>query len=393
MLRKLVFFRYNHVKEIYSKKYANTAFIQKINAKSCKSNCLKLLYMAMAFPVISQIMSAFQLLLLLILSQGSVPQHLSFIMDGNRRYAKGIDHPAKTGHEVGSVTLVEMIYYCRMLGVQSLSVYAFSIENFNRSQREVSLLMDLLVAKLTEFNERSKSPLLQDKFFQNCQIKVVGDKSYFDADLRARLETCENGSDSFDADSIHKKPHFIIYICCPYTSKNDIYHAMVKNIKAQPEMDANLEQITKESVTNAMFLGNSSNKCDLLIRTSGQTRFSDYMTWQVHENGSVVFTNTLWPNFGFFELFAIILKWSYYKNYEVWNAKKPTGTFHMPLHLQKNVHQSHPFTHACLQKVFSLNDMMNLPQLKKSSIWQKRETSIEDLPEPPISLSVIDRNH
>ncbi|KAL6947220.1 hypothetical protein ACO0QE_002099 [Hanseniaspora vineae] len=291
-LSKLVFFKYNHIKETYSKKYANTAFSKKINVISCKTNCLKLIYLFMTLPVISRIVSAFQLLLLLILSQGSVPQHLSFIMDGNRRYAKEIDHPVKTGHEVGSVTLVEMIYYCRMLEVQSLSVYAFSIENFNRSQKEVSLLMDLLVTKLTEFNERSRSPLLQDRFFENCKIKVVGDKSYFDDDLRARLEKCENGGYDCDVDVKQKKAQFTIYICCPYTSKNDIYHAMVKNIEAQPETDAHLEQITEKSVTDAMFLEESSNRCDLLIRTSGHTRLSDYMTWQIHENGSVVFTNT-----------------------------------------------------------------------------------------------------
>lgn len=106
-----------------------------------------------------------QNILIKALRVGPVPEHVSFIMDGNRRYAKSRRLPVKKGHEAGGLTLLTLLYICKRLGVKCVSAYAFSIENFNRPKEEVDTLMNLFTVKLDEFAKRAKDykdPLYRD---------------------------------------------------------------------------------------------------------------------------------------------------------------------------------------------------------------------------------------
>ncbi|CCD26406.1 ditrans,polycis-polyprenyl diphosphate synthase NDAI_0H02320 [Naumovozyma dairenensis CBS 421] len=285
-----------------------------------------------------------QSFLINILSMAPVPEHVSFIMDGNRRYAKSRNLPLKKGHEAGGITLLTLVYICKKIGVKCVSAYAFSIENFNRSKEEVDTLMNLFAIKLDEFARRAndyKDPLYGSK------LKIVGDKDMLSEELREKIKKVEeitkNGDD------------FTFFVCFPYTSRNEIFHTMKNSVESYVK-DAN--PITLSSFSRNMFFDKYSNRCDLLIRTSGHNRFSDYMLWQSHENATIEFHDKLWPNFGFFLMYLIILRWSFFSTIQRFNQNGgPLGKG-----LLRRFHVFH---------------------LRKDSF-----INVDSFPEPPISVSI-----
>ncbi|SCU92374.1 LAFA_0F09934g1_1 [Lachancea sp. 'fantastica'] len=287
--------------------------------------------------------------LLHILQVGPVPQHVSFIMDGNRRYAKALNLPTKSGHEAGAWTLLSLLATCKNLGVKTVSAYAFSIENFNRPREEVELLTSMLAEKLDEVARRA---LDHESELFGVRLRVVGERSLISKALNDKITQVERMTEAGDS--------MILYVCFPYTSRNEIYHAVYDATERCKYHGQLIEEIDVQNFTNGMFLGKYSNKCDLLIRTSGHTRLSDYMLWQVHENGVIEFTNTLWPDFGFIEFFVMLVKWSFLtclQRRQLANTSLRSQAFHL------------------------LKD--NLFPLKPKHV------SYEDLPEPPQAVSVI----
>ncbi|QLG72605.1 hypothetical protein HG535_0D03130 [Zygotorulaspora mrakii] len=248
-----------------------------------------------------------------VLSTGPVPEHVSFIMDGNRRYAKKSGLVVKKGHEAGGLTLLSLCYACKKIGVSCVSAYAFSIENFNRSPQEVDILMTLFGSKLDEFAKRAVN--FQDPLY-GSRLRIVGDISLVSKDLKTKIENAEEVTkDGKD---------FTLYICFPYTSRNDIFHAMCDLIAKCQNQTLESKNLTIPLLTEDMYLDNFSNKCDLLIRTSGHMRLSDYMLWQVHENADIVFTSTLWPDFDFTKLYVMILKWSFFTTLQRYSERGVT---------------------------------------------------------------------
>ncbi|CEP60949.1 ditrans,polycis-polyprenyl diphosphate synthase LALA0_S02e03334g [Lachancea lanzarotensis] len=290
-----------------------------------------------------------QNMLLRILQVGPVPRHVSFIMDGNRRYAKSLNLPTKSGHEAGAWTLLSLLASCKNLGVKTVSAYAFSIENFNRPREEVELLTSMLAEKLDEVARRA---LDRESELFGVRVRVVGERSLISKALNDKITHVERMTEASDS--------MVLYVCFPYTSRNEIYHAVYDAAERCKYHGQPVEDIDVENFTNSMFLGNYSNKCDILIRTSGHTRLSDYMLWQVHENGVVEFTNTLWPDFGFIEFFIMLVKWSFL------TCLQRRQLANTPLRSQ----------------VFNL--------LKKNLLpFKHKKVSYEDLPEPPQAVSII----
>lgn len=253
------------------------------------------------FHIFVKAQKQLQNLLINIIASGPVPQHVSFIMDGNRRFAKRMELPLKRGHEAGGATLLSLCYVLKRMGVRCVSAYAFSIENFNRPPEEVDVLTSMFSVKLDEFARRAKN--YRDPLYQS-RLKIVGDHSLISEEMREKIKTVENVTDDGDA--------FTLYICFPYTSRNDICHATQTSVEQVLQQNSNSRALTANEYTKRMYLGDYSNKCDLLIRTSGHLRLSDYMLWQVHESGDIKFSPTLWPDFNFFELYLMILHWSFF---------------------------------------------------------------------------------
>ncbi|AET38194.1 ditrans,polycis-polyprenyl diphosphate synthase Ecym_2468 [Eremothecium cymbalariae DBVPG len=251
--------------------------------------------------IIRVVVNFIQNFLIKILQMGPLPQHVSFIMDGNRRYAKSLNLPLKRGHEAGSLTLFRTLHICKKVGIDVVSAYAFSIENFNRPKEEIDTLTDMLSRRLQDLANRANN--LKDRLY-GAKLLVVGDRALLADELNDKISYVE-------AMTKHNTA-FNIYICLPYTTRNDIYHSMHDLVRLCQNGVLSTEEITVEQLTNAMYLGSSSNKADILVRTSGHTRLSDYMLWQTHENSVIEFSKCMWPDFTFRSFYLILLKWSFF---------------------------------------------------------------------------------
>lgn len=261
----------------------------------------KIILWLKTFQLFVKLQQQLQNLLINIVAAGPVPEHVSFIMDGNRRFAKKMTMPLKRGHEAGGVTLLSLCYILKKMGIRCVSAYAFSIENFNRPPDEVNALTDMFAVKLDEFASRAKD--YRDPLYQS-RLKIVGDHSLISPEMKEKIKKVEKMTNDGN--------EFTLFICFPYTSRNDIWHATRLSVEESLERNLEPRSLTIEEFSNKMYLHEYSNKCDLLIRTSGHLRLSDYMLWQIHENGGIRFSPTLWPDFDFFQLYFMILNWSFF---------------------------------------------------------------------------------
>ncbi|AGO10434.1 AaceriABL022Wp [[Ashbya] aceris (nom. inval.)] len=268
--------------------------------KQTYRNRPKLSHILFQFGLLRMVVSFVQNLLLKILQMGPLPQHVSFIMDGNRRYAKSMNLPLKLGHEAGSVALMRTLHTCKRAGIEAVSAYAFSIENFNRPKEEIDTLTEMLSRRLQDFANRATN--LKDRMY-GARLLVVGDRALLSPELNDKITYIE--------DMTKHNTAFTVYICLPYTTRNDIYHAMYDLVRLCQAGALDSKDISVEMLTNAMYLGTNSNRADILVRTSGHTRLSDYMLWQVHEQSFIEFSNCMWPDFTFRTFFTILLKWSF----------------------------------------------------------------------------------
>lgn len=382
---------YNHCKLENQSKYRNVECNFSLNNfhNTVHNIVYKLCYLFLSLPIISGTISFFQTLTLIMLSYGEVPSHLSYIMDGNRRFAKSINQPLKNGHEIGSTTLQQVIHFANAVGVKHLSVYAFSIENFNRSEKEVKLLMNLLVEKLTDLSDKIKDKKnSNNKVFEGMQIKVVGDRSYLTKEVVSKINEIELKTQVENPADVN----FSLYVCCPYTSRNEIYHSIKSNIKLKKEYgDEYL--INEASLERQMVLSQLAPKCDLLIRTSGATRFSDYLMWQSHNQCSFVFSETFWPDYGFRSFVKDIVTYSYFKSLYSWNQSEEFAHKSHSCLLNKQFKKIDDWRSSIFQSaVFEKQIFFPLTIVSRAMYKGKSKVSYEDLKLPPKSASIIERN-
>lgn len=243
-----------------------------------------------------------------ILRTGPIPNHISFVMDGNRTFAKQNGLPLKEGHRRGADALIKVLECCINLDIRNITIYAFSIENFNRSQAEVDTIFDLLVSKLAYIS--------QDNEFcsaQKLRIKIIGDRTLIPEKILADIERVEKKTAQL-------KEH-TLYVAFPYTSRDDITHSVRQIVQKVADGQLNIDQIDEKEIENNFYYEGESGKLDILVRTSGHTRLSDYMLWQCHQDSVIELPTTLWPNFQFYKTWWTIFKWSYYKTLQIQDAE------------------------------------------------------------------------
>lgn len=211
----------------------------------------------------------------------SVPQHIAIIMDGNGRWAKKRFLPRVAGHQRGVETVREMVKACRVLGVQYLTLFAFSSENWRRPADEVTFLMQLFVKML----EREVSSLHKN----NVRLKVIGDLSRFDDILRKYI---------FDAEQLTaENDGLTLTIAANYGGRWDMMNAVHTLLKAHPEKTGTF---TEEDLQPYLSMSYAPEP-DLFIRTGGEQRISNFLLWQLAYT-ELYFTDTLWPAFDRTEL-------------------------------------------------------------------------------------------
>lgn len=216
-----------------------------------------------------------------------VPNHIAIILDGNGRWAKKRGMPRSFGHVKGCENLEDICEVAKELGVKYLTVYAFSTENWKRSKEEVDGLMKLFRNYLKKCIKISQK--------NNMRVKVIGDITAFDSDIQESIEKLEDFSKDFT------DLHF--QIALNYGSRDEITRAVNRMLEDQKA--GKLETPVSEDTISGYLDTAGLPDPDLMIRTSGEQRLSNYLMWQ-HAYSEFYFTDTPWPEFNKAELVKAI---------------------------------------------------------------------------------------
>ncbi|GAB6034626.1 isoprenyl transferase [Galenea microaerophila] len=211
-----------------------------------------------------------------------LPQHIAIIMDGNGRWAKKHFLPRFMGHQRGVKNVKKIVAHCAKLGIQSLTLFAFSTENWKRPEEEVSQLMQLFLSAL----QREVKKLNEN----NVRLKVIGDTHKFAPEIVEHIEKAEQ-------QTAHNTG-LQLNIAANYGGRWDIVQAVKRWQEAHPK--ASVAELTEAQLGQFVCLADQPEP-DLLIRTGGEQRISNFLIWQCAYT-ELYFTETLWPNFAEKEL-------------------------------------------------------------------------------------------
>ncbi len=210
---------------------------------------------------------------------GQLPKHIAIVMDGNGRWAMQRKLPRIAGHRVGSKVVKSIVEYCGNKGIEVLSLFAFSLENRGRPPTEVQFLMKLMLKSL----QRDSVALHEN----NVRLRIIGDRQYLDAPLLAQVQASEKLT--------RNNTGLILVIALNYSGRWDIAQASKKLFQSNQSVgDESVETIEKR-LQQHLSTGDLPSP-DLLIRTSGEQRISNFMLWQLAYS-EIFFTEVYWPDF------------------------------------------------------------------------------------------------
>jgi undecaprenyl diphosphate synthase len=219
-----------------------------------------------------------------------LPRHVAIIMDGNGRWAKQQGFRTRIkGHENGVEALRNAATACAELGVSYLTVYAFSTENWNRPKTEVNALMRLLIGALTE----ELDTLRKNKI----RLKAIGQLDNLPTQTRKQLDRV--------IEQTRENDHMTLTLALSYSSKSEILDAVRQIAREVAYGQLNPEEIDENCISNHLYTCDMPDP-DLLIRTSGEYRISNYLLWQIAYT-ELHFTSKLWPDFTKEDLYTAIL--------------------------------------------------------------------------------------
>ncbi len=223
----------------------------------------------------------------------NLPRHIAIIMDGNGRWAQRRGLPRTAGHAEGAENFRTIATYCKDIGIDYLTVYAFSTENWKRPQQEVDTIMGLLEKYLYEAIERMERDKVKMKFF--------GDVTTLTPKLRALIDRTVEISTHYEGCQVN--------ICLNYGGRDEIVRAarkLAEDLAAGREND-----ITEEGISSRLYSASIPDP-ELIIRPGGEMRLSNFLLWQ-SAYSELYFTETLWPDFGKQELNTAI-SWYQHRN-------------------------------------------------------------------------------
>lgn len=298
------------------------------------------------------------------LRQGPIPQHVAFVMDGNRRFARTHRIETVEGHNLGFEALARILEVCYRSGVKVVTIYAFSIENFKRSKYEVDALMDMAKVKLAQLAQHGD---VLDRY--GACIRVLGRRELVRPDVLEAIDRAVGLT--------RHNQKAVLNVCFPYTSRDEITAAIrdtvseysrplpesrrpfsesrisqnIRSRNLQPGSQLTLSSTSLTSISDAEDSASTSSTLhpdtpvqhsaeaetviypdpesidtatidrhlftagnpplDLLVRTSGVERLSDFMLWQCHQDTKVVFLECLWPEFDLWNFLPVLLEWQW----------------------------------------------------------------------------------
>ena len=202
-----------------------------------------------------------------------MPRHVAIIMDGNGRWATRRGLPRTAGHKVGSENFVKTVDACIRLGLECLTVYAFSTENWQRSADEVEGIMKIMHAYIIKY--------VPELIIKNVRLRILGDLSYFDEESRRALLESEN--------KLENNTGLTLCIALSYGGRNEIRQAVEALIKE------GATEISEQSISDKLYTASLPDP-DLVIRTGGEKRISNFLLWQ-SAYAEYYFSDDLWPDF------------------------------------------------------------------------------------------------
>lgn len=229
------------------------------------------------------------------LNPEKMPKHVAIIMDGNGRWATKRGLPRKAGHKAGAEALERIIYAAKELGLEHLTVYAFSTENWKRSAEEVGAIMDLLRFYLKNYFKK----FVKD----NIRMHVIGEKSRLDTDIQKAIAEIEDLS--------REKNGMTVHVALNYGGRDELRRAVTKIARETADGTLSPDAITEDTISDALDTAGTPDP-ELMIRTSGEERISNFLLWQIAYS-EFFFSDTLWPDFDKKELERAIY---YYQNRE-----------------------------------------------------------------------------
>ena len=207
------------------------------------------------------------------------PKHIAIIMDGNGRWAKKRGLPRTAGHMAGAETFRRIANYCRSIGVQYLTVYAFSTENWKRSAEEVAGIMKLLGSYMAE--------AMKDMTKNQVRFRFWGDLDRLSPELRALCRKVEEESKQYDVQ---------VNFCFNYGGRDELVSAAKAFAQDVADGRYHPEDLTEDLLSTYLYSANVPDP-ELIIRPSGEKRISNFLLWQ-SAYSEYVFLNVLWPDFG-----------------------------------------------------------------------------------------------
>ena len=213
------------------------------------------------------------------MEQDNLPKHIAIIMDGNRRWARNKGVPVSLGHKEGAKTLEKIVRYANKIGIKNITVYAFSTENWKRTTEEVTALMNLFQSYLDDYSKRADS--------ENIKVKIIGSQNGLSEKMKKSIDRC--------MERTNDNTGIIFNIALNYGGRDEIVGA-VKNIaKKIQNNEMKIEDITEQTISDSLYTKGQPDP-DLLIRTSGELRLSNFLPWQLVYS-EFVFVEKNWPDF------------------------------------------------------------------------------------------------
>ena len=209
----------------------------------------------------------------------NLPKHIAIILDGNRRWAKSKGKPASFGHKIGADTLEKIVRYANKIGIKYLTAYVFSTENWKRSQEEVSALMMILQNYLDDFGKRAD--------LENIKINIIGNPNRLSEKMQKSINNC--------MERTKNNTGIVFNIALNYGGRDEILRAVRKIANEVKENNLNPDEITENTIQENLYTKNQPDP-DLVIRTSGEMRLSNFLLWQIAYS-EFLFVQKNWPDF------------------------------------------------------------------------------------------------
>lgn len=250
------------------------------------------------FPPLLYLKNTLESILISALSTGPIPRHVALVMDGNRRYARLHRLETAEGHALGFESLKGILEVCYKAGVEVVTIYAFSIENFKRSKYEVDVLMDLAKNNLIQLCQHGD---IADQY--DIRVKILGQRSLVTEDVQKVIARAESMT--------QHNTRATLNVCFPYTSRDEMTGAIASLVQKAEDGELSRQQI--ESLSEADFerqlMTSGCPDPDIMVRTSGVERLSDFMLWQTGKDTTIKFVDVYWPEFNLWVFLPILIEW------------------------------------------------------------------------------------